>query len=55
MPDSDQLRQLFAPEKPMLENLDRIKQIVTNKPTETEPVEHVDESVLIARVKAILK
>ena len=55
MPDSDQLRQLYAPEKPMLENLDRIKQIVSVKPTQTEPVEHVDESVLIARVKAILK
>jgi hypothetical protein len=55
MPDSDQLRQLYAPEKPMLENLDRIKQIISNKPTETEPEEHIDESVLIARVKAILK
>ena len=55
MPDSEQLCQLYAPEKPMLENLDRIKQIISNKPTETESEEHVDESVLIARVKAILK
>jgi len=55
MTDSEQLLQLVAPDKPILENLDRIKQIVTNKPTETEPDEHVDESVLIARVKAILK
>jgi hypothetical protein len=39
----------------MLENLDRIKQIVSVKPTQTEPAVHVDESVLIARVKAILK
>lgn len=56
MPDSDQLRQLYAPEKPSLENLDKIKQLIsTVKPTQTEPEEHIDESVLIAKVKAILK
>jgi hypothetical protein len=55
LPSSDAVMNLKQHNAPMLENLDRIKQIISNKPTETEPEEHVDESVLIARVKAILK